>query len=241
MSKPITLSPIGYVKNQFKENTPVEQLRQQSMQIVINPELTDGLLGLEAGTDILVLFYFHRIEGEVFPLQLHPRHDETNPLRGIFATRSQFRPSGIGATVARLEQIEENVLTVIGLDTLDETPVLDIKPYLSYFDAEVQRQLFEVRPVSSLAEARQAIDLLDAEIIRLLGHRAKYVYQVTNFKKNADEVRAKVRYEEVMQSRRKMAEAAGLNPDVIEQMYKLLVENFIKEELEILKNRKNEN
>lgn len=237
MSQPIILSPIAFVKNQFKTNTPAEAIRTQLSQLVVQPEFVPGLMGLAPGTDILILFYFHRIRAEDIELQLHPRHNPANPRRGVFATRSQFRPNRLGTTVAHIERIEEHVITVSGLDAQDDAPVLDIKPYEPYFDADLKHQQMEVREVPSLAEARAAIDVIDAEIIRLLGNRAGYVRQVVNFKKTPEEVHAPARYAEVMRRRREMAEAAGLNPDVIEGMYKLLVDNFIKEELELLQQR----
>jgi tRNA-Thr(GGU) m(6)t(6)A37 methyltransferase TsaA len=237
VSHTITLSPIGVVKSQFKTNAPPEELREQSVQLVLKPKFKPGLMGLEVGGDILVLFYFHLAKPEEVALQLHPRHDPANPLRGVFATRTQFRPNSIGASVARIEAIEENVLTLTGLDALDETPVLDIKPYTPYFDDDTGSQQLEVRKTNSLQETRQAIDLIDAEVIRLLGNRAGYVRQIVNFKNNAEEVRAPARYAEVMRRRREQAEAAGLNPDVVEAMYKLLVDNFIKEQMEILQQR----
>lgn len=237
MNDSLSLSPIGFVKSQFKVNTPPEEMRSYPAQIILKTDFEVGLLGLEAGTDILVLFCFHRIQAEEIKLQLHPRHNPENPVRGVFATRSQFRPNRIGATVARLEQVENNILTVSGLDAQDGAPVLDIKPYEPYFDADTRSQQLEVRQVSSLAEARAAIDLIDTEVIRLLGNRAGYVRQVVNFKKTPEDVRAPARYAEVMHHRRELAEANGLNPDVIEGMYKLLVDNFIQEEMELLRER----
>jgi len=118
--------------------------------------------------------------------------------------------------------------------------VLDIKPYTAYFDADSDRQQFERRETQSIAETRQMIDLIDTEIIRLLGNRAGYVRQIMKFKKNAAEVRAPARYAEVMARRREMAEAAGLDPDVIEAMYKLLVDYFIEEEMALLRQREGE-
>ena len=58
-----------------------------------------------------------------------------NPRRGVFATRSQFRPNQLGVTVAHVEKVEANIMTVSGLDAQDGTPVLDIKPYASAFNA----------------------------------------------------------------------------------------------------------
>jgi tRNA-Thr(GGU) m(6)t(6)A37 methyltransferase TsaA len=237
MSQALILSPIGYVKSRFTANTAAEEMRPQLSQLVIKPDLAPGLMGLEPGSDIIVLFYLHRVQPDEIALQLRPRHNPENPLRGVFATRSQFRPNQIGVTVARLEQIEGNIITVSGLDAQDESPVLDIKPHTPWFDAETNRQHFEVRQVDSLDEARAAIDTIDTEIIRLLGNRANYVRQVTKFKKTTEEVPAPTRYAEVMRCRRQLAEANGLNPDVIEGMYKLLVNYFIEEEMRIVRQR----
>lgn len=234
MSHSVTFTPIAYVQSQFDSNTPAEEMRQHRSQIIIEPQFEAGLLGLEAGTDIIVLMYFHHIQPDEVDLQLHPRHNEENPLRGVFATRSQFRPNPIGATVAHIEAIEGRVITVTKLDGLDGTPVLDIKPFAAYFDTDTERQRLEVREVMGLPEAREAIDLIDAEVIRLLGNRAGFVRQVVKFKKTLQDVRAPDRYAQVMQRRREMAQAEGLNPDVVERMYKLLVENFIQEEIELL-------
>jgi tRNA-Thr(GGU) m(6)t(6)A37 methyltransferase TsaA len=233
----LILRPIGRVKCPFHSNTPAAELRVQPAQIILEPQFIPGLLGLEAGMDIQVLFYFNQIQPDEIEVQLPPRHNPANPVRGVFATRSQFRPSQTGLSVARIERVEGHILTVTGLDALDKTPVLDLKPYVPIFDADTHTQQFEPREVQSLSEARAAIDLIDAEIIRLLGNRANFVHQVVNFKNNEAEVRAPTRYAEVMRRRRELATEAGLNPDVIEAMYKLLVENFIKEEMEILRQR----
>lgn len=130
---PIAFTPIGHVESQFQDYVPSEEMRRQTSRIVLRPQLAPGLMGLEPGQHILVLFQFHRAQG--YELQLHPRHDPARPRRGVFATRSQYRPNGIGATVARILALEGNVLTVAGLDAQDGSPVLDIKPYAAAFDA----------------------------------------------------------------------------------------------------------
>jgi len=237
VSATFTLTPIAYVKGQFNKNTPPETMRAHISQLVVEPEYASGLMGLEPGTDVLVLFMFHRVKPEEIKLQLHPRHNPENPRTGVFNTRTQFRPNRIAATVARIERIEDNVITMSGLDAQDGAPVLDIKPYAPYFDADRRYQQLEVHEVQSLQEARDTIDTIDAEIIRLFGNRAKYVHQVVKFKKRPEDVPAPNRYAQVMRQRREWAEDAGLNPDVIENMYKLLVDNFIKEELEIMRQR----
>jgi isochorismate pyruvate lyase len=85
-------------------------------------------------------------------------------------------------------------------------------------------------------EIRNSIDLLDAEIIRLLGERFKYVHEIVKYKsKDRDSIVAKERREQVIQTRRELAVESGLNPDIIEQIYKLLIDHFIDEELEMIK------
>lgn len=237
VNRTIGLTPIGFVSSQFTENVPPEEMRRVPAQIVIEPEFEPGLMGLQPGQDIQVLFYFNKVHSEDIQLHLHPRHNPANPLAGVFATRTPLRPNQIGATVVCIERIEGKVLTVTGIDAQDGTPVLDIKPYVPYFDSSTAQQQFAVREVTSLDEARAMIDVIDAEIIRLFGNRAGFVKQVARFKNRPEDVPAPERYAAVMQTRRQMAEAAGLNPDIIEGMYKLLVDNFIKEEIEIIQQR----
>ena len=130
--QPIAMTPIGRVESAFTEMTDVGTMRARPSRLVIDPTLTAGLLEMQAGDWLLVLFFFDRAEG--YDLQLHPRGDLTRPLHGVFATRSPYRPNPIGATVVKLVAVEGNVLHVEGLDALDGTPILDIKPYASGFD-----------------------------------------------------------------------------------------------------------
>ena len=132
MSLPIYFTPIGYVESQFTEYAPSEEMRQHPSRLVIGEEMAPGLMGLSQGDSILVLFHLHR--AETYELQLHPGHDPSRPRRGVFATRSQYRPNGIGATVVRIISVADNILTVTGLDAQDGSPLLDIKPYSVIFD-----------------------------------------------------------------------------------------------------------
>ena len=133
MPQSIVLHPIGHVeRSEEYGGSSWEELRTRAARIVLDPALTDGLLGLEPGSDIVVLFCFHRSAG--YDLQLHPRGDPSRPIRGVFATRSPRRPNPIAATVVRIERVDGNVLDVIGLDALDGSPVLDIKVHAEVFD-----------------------------------------------------------------------------------------------------------
>ena len=121
-----TLAAIGRVENEFDEAVPAYRPLRDESTIVLDPDLTPGLAGLEAGQKILVLFYFDRAEG--YDLLQHPKRDESLPKRGVFALRSPSRPNPIGVTEVELLAVRGNRLRVRGLDALDGTPVIDIKP-----------------------------------------------------------------------------------------------------------------
>lgn len=123
----ICFEPIGYVQNDIDQPVSSSVIRERTSHIVIKKELVEGLQGLEPGQEILVIFHFHRAP-ENNPLMQHPRGDRNQPLRGVFALRSPHRPNAIGVTVVDLVTVEKNVLKVQGLDAINQTPVLDIKP-----------------------------------------------------------------------------------------------------------------
>ena len=132
----ISLRPIGVVRNQVLEPRP-DGWQEVTSRIVVRPELADALLGLEGYSHVLVLFWPHRVPADVIGSKhrLHPRDDPANPLQGVLATRSQIRFNPILVTAVRLLGVKGNVLRVRGLDAIDGTPVLDIKPYVPYFDS----------------------------------------------------------------------------------------------------------
>jgi tRNA-Thr(GGU) m(6)t(6)A37 methyltransferase TsaA len=99
--------------------------------IAVDPRWADGLRGLETATHVLVLYWMDRARRDLV-LQA-PRHYGT--LRGTFALRSPVRPNPIAAAVTRLVGITGNTLSVVGLDCLDNTPLLDLKPYFASTDA----------------------------------------------------------------------------------------------------------
>ena len=126
--------PIGHIENSVDKPVKPDEITAVESRIVLDRELIPGLKGLQAGDRILVLFDFHL--GREFDaslpdfehLQQHPRKDLTRPRRGVFALRSPLRPNSIGATEVDIESIEDNVLIVHGLDAINDTPLLDIKP-----------------------------------------------------------------------------------------------------------------
>jgi tRNA-Thr(GGU) m(6)t(6)A37 methyltransferase TsaA len=123
---PLTLSPIGCVQNSIKDTLPPDQIKAVPSRIILDPAFVEGLDGLLPGQRLMVIFHFHLSKG--YDLKQHPPHDLTRPARGVFALRTPQRPNPIGVTVVDLIEINDNILLVHGLDAIDGTPVLDLKP-----------------------------------------------------------------------------------------------------------------
>jgi len=127
------MRPIGIIHAPFteKSKTPIQAARSQAIGYVeVLPEFSDGLQDIEALSHIYLLYAFHESSG--YKLQVKPFLDDQE--HGIFATRYPYRPNPIGISIVKLLSRETNILTVEGIDTLDGTPLLDIKPYVPDFD-----------------------------------------------------------------------------------------------------------
>jgi len=122
----VTFEPIGYVENGLSFGTSGDTLRAAETRIVLRPGLLEALAELEKQPRILVVFHFHMSDG--WESLQHPRGDHSREKRGVFALRSPRRPNGLGVTEVDLLGIQDNVVTVRGLDAVDGTPVLDLKP-----------------------------------------------------------------------------------------------------------------
>ena len=121
---------IGHVANDVTERGHIEA-QDLTSQIVIDPSYSSALDGIEPFSHVVVVFWLDRTtEEERKTLKVHPRGDAAIPLTGVFATRSPLRPNPIAITTVKLVERQGNILTVKGLDALNGTPVLDIKPYL---------------------------------------------------------------------------------------------------------------
>jgi tRNA-Thr(GGU) m(6)t(6)A37 methyltransferase TsaA len=127
----ITLRPIGFVRSPFGDTTGIprgvgaKHTSEGTLELL--PELAEGLQDIEGFSHLYVIWCFHRSEG--FELVSQPPTDDRT--HGVFATRSPRRPNPIGLTVVRLLERDGHRLRVRGVDMLDGTPILDIKPYLS--------------------------------------------------------------------------------------------------------------
>lgn len=114
-----TLYPIGWVRKAEGKTT-----------IVIDKKYQPALLGVEELSEIWVLYWFDRNDTPARRsiLQVHPRGNPANPLRGVFATRSPVRPNLIALSRCKILSVEDNVIEIDQIDALPDTPVLDLKP-----------------------------------------------------------------------------------------------------------------
>jgi tRNA-Thr(GGU) m(6)t(6)A37 methyltransferase TsaA len=151
MSQTFTFRPIGFVRSPFKDKDEVPKglgaKHEEEGTLEILPELEAGLTDIEGISHLFVIWVFHQAEG--YELLGTPPCDDRP--HGVFATRSPFRPNPIGLTVVELLRREGPRLHVLGVDMLDGTPILDIKPYLSSVPPEKLR-----RGWLAEAEARQS-------------------------------------------------------------------------------------
>lgn len=130
----IVLKPIGVVRSEAKEPRR-GGWEQVNSELVIDAVLAEHLEGLEQFSHIVVVYWMHRVHADGRPPgKVHPRGRGDLPLVGLFATRAPFRPNPLGVSVARLVERAGNVLTVVGLDAVDGTPIIDIKPFMPPVD-----------------------------------------------------------------------------------------------------------
>jgi tRNA-Thr(GGU) m(6)t(6)A37 methyltransferase TsaA len=127
--------PIGYVSSPFKtrEDAPKQGRHTEDVSIItLEPAFPEAAEGLCAGDDLFIFCWFDRSDRTV--LKSRRPGDEKKPLRGVFSTRSPNRPNPIALTLVKLVSINGCDLTVRGLEALDHTPVVDIKPYSEGID-----------------------------------------------------------------------------------------------------------
>ena len=129
------LRAIGRVRNKVKQ-TVRQGWEKVISDIVVDSSLTEALDGLEGFSHIIVLYWMHRVADlSQPPTKVHPRGKQELPLVGLFASRSPHRPNPIGVATVRLIQRQGHILRVEGLDAIDGTPVIDIKPHIPGYDS----------------------------------------------------------------------------------------------------------
>ena len=133
--KKITLNPIGIIHSPFKEivGTAIQSVFSKAGEgtVEIFPEFKQGLKDLDGFSHIILIYHFHKSKG--YQLICRPFLDDVQ--RGVFAIRTPRRPNPVGFSIVRLKEIRGNIISVSSLDILDETPLIDIKPYIPQFDA----------------------------------------------------------------------------------------------------------
>jgi len=100
--------------------------------IEFRDEFKEGLKDLDGFSHLYLIYYFHKVKEH--KLSVVPFNDKSNTPRGVFATRTPMHPNSIGLSVVELVSVEDNIVTIKGIDVLDGTPLLDIKPYIENFD-----------------------------------------------------------------------------------------------------------
>jgi len=127
--------PIGFVSSPFKtrEDAPKQGRHTEELSIItLEPAFLDAAEGLCIGDDLFIFCWFDRSDRTV--LKSRKLGEKNNPLRGVFSNRSPNRPNPIALTLVKLVNIDGSILTVQGLEALDQTPIVDIKPYSEGID-----------------------------------------------------------------------------------------------------------
>jgi tRNA-Thr(GGU) m(6)t(6)A37 methyltransferase TsaA len=134
----INLTPIGFVRNNIKE-PGIEDWRTVTSEIIIEENLKEALSRIDEFSHIIVIYWMHKLPpSQRSIIKVHPKANQNLPLVGVFASRSPARPNPIGVTTVKLLERRDNVLKVTGLDAINGTPVLDIKPYIPGDDSSTE-------------------------------------------------------------------------------------------------------
>lgn len=131
----IIMHPIGKICSPYKQSTdiPIQGIFKSDVEawVELEEKYTRGLIDLDKFSHAIILYYFHKSQTE----QIEGRPFLEANKHGIFAIRSPHRPNHIGLSVVKIKKIEANKMYFTEVDILDQTPVLDIKPYVKYFDS----------------------------------------------------------------------------------------------------------
>lgn len=131
----VDLRIIGVVHSPYKTTKDVpRRCKKEISEIEIYEEYEQGLKDIEGFTHIHILYWLHKSTG--YSLHVNTPWDDSP--RGLFTTRSPHRPNPIGHTTVELVERKGNILKVKGLDAIDDTPVMDIKPYVKKFDMKTR-------------------------------------------------------------------------------------------------------
>lgn len=127
------ITPIGTVRSSRSEPEDDAWDAESSRIEMVAPFDTRSLLGLESFSHCIVVYVFDKATWDESKMSRHPRGNKDWPEVGIFAQRAKDRPNRLGVTVCRIKSVEGSVVHVAGLDAIDGTPVVDIKPWMVEF------------------------------------------------------------------------------------------------------------
>lgn len=179
-----SVNPIGFVRSCFKEKFAIPRQPQLApaargvLELAAPFDRAEAVQGLEQVSHVWLLFLFHQALEDKPRLKVRPPRLGGNASLGVFASRATHRPNGIGQSVVRLEQVEPGRLWLSGIDLLDGTPVLDIKPYVPYADSVIgaHNAIAEIAPQQvavswsdeALQQARQHALRLGEPLLELI-------------------------------------------------------------------------
>ncbi|UQW71486.1 tRNA (N6-threonylcarbamoyladenosine(37)-N6)-methyltransferase TrmO [Pseudomonas avellanae] len=178
------VTPVGFVRSCFKEKFAIPRQPQLApaargvLELVAPFDQGEAVQGLEQVSHVWLLFLFHLALEDKPRLKVRPPRLGGNQSMGVFATRATHRPNGIGQSVVKLDKVEAGRLWLSGIDLLDGTPVLDIKPYVPYADviAEATNQIASAAPAlipvqwqdAALLQAREHALRLGEPLVELI-------------------------------------------------------------------------
>jgi len=132
----ITIEPIATIRSPFCDlvNMPVQPhgAKEVYATIEFKKAYQEGLKDLDGFSHVYLIYHFHKVKEA--QLRVVPFNDRTNTARGVFSTRTPMHPNSLGLSVVELVNVEDNIVTIKGVDILDGTPLIDIKPYIENFD-----------------------------------------------------------------------------------------------------------
>jgi tRNA-Thr(GGU) m(6)t(6)A37 methyltransferase TsaA len=154
--KELTFRSIGVIRTPFTqtEGMPIQPPGGRDVlgTIELDPELVEGLADLNGFSHIILLYYFHQASD--YSLSVIPFLDSRQ--RGLFSTFAPNRPNPIGLSIVKLEKIEDNILTISGIDILDGTPLLDLKPFTPDFNPKEHVRTGWIKGKSDQASSKKA-------------------------------------------------------------------------------------
>ena len=178
------VAPVGHVRSCFREKFAIPRQPQLApaargiLELLPPFDSGEAVAGLQQVSHVWLLFLFHQALEDKPRLKVRPPRLGGNQSIGVFASRSTHRPNGIGQSVVRLDKVEASCLWLSGIDLLDGTPIIDIKPYVPYADCvnnahnAIAQAAPETIPVDwqpqALQQARQHAQRLDEPLVELI-------------------------------------------------------------------------